>query len=218
MSLAPSLKTTLVTSIAVGVATVEGLTPTVLTDRLLPVTAEMSVSGGIPLVVRSQGPTASVQDQAVLTLSQLIPGLRKFRTIYPILPDAEGEENDLTPVLIENVIEGTSPAQAPLVWSGPIPALIQNGGQYIYPITGSVILNGLAPTSVMHEWEYPDRYPGKVTLETIPLEPTLILMRSAEVEQGSVTIEGLVPDLGTRYGWTTIDSQTSPLWTDIPRV
>lgn len=219
MSLTPTLLSTLATSVAVGSIVISGLEPTILSDKALPSQATLSFAGNLPSVVSSQGPTSSPEETALIGVEGKIPFLSRSLTVYPLLPDAEGEENDLTPTLTENVIQPSTPiSHAMLAWSGPVPALIQNGGQYIYPIVGSVVLNGLAPTSVLPEWQYPDRYPGKVTLETIPLEPTLILQRVTEGTAGSFSIQGLEPTLTQRYGWTTVASSSSPVWTDIPRV
>jgi hypothetical protein len=218
MSLTPTLVTTLATAIGVGSVSIGGLGPTILTDKALPGAASISISGLNPTVVSSQGPTAYTET-GYASLDGLLPELKRMLVIYPTLNDAVGEENDLTPTLVENVIEPTTPiTHAIFTISGIAPSVIGNGQQGIAPVSGVVTINGLAPEVVLLDAEIIDRFPGKASLEMIPLEPSLLLERTQSPDQGALSFQGLVPTLALKYGWLTVSLSGSAVWTDVPRV
>jgi hypothetical protein len=217
MSLAPTLLLERTIAVSVGAFALLGLAPGSDSSSASPGTAAMSMSGRTPTVIIAEGPV-SAPDVGALNLDGRIPFLLRELVIFPALPDAVPTENDLTPTLVWQ--DTKTPAQAPLVLTGYIPAVIRDGGQNIAPSVGAVSIAGLVPTLVLPAGQDTTIAPNRTELVVLGLIPALqteIVMAVAAPDLQPVVI-GLAPTLAVHYGWQTVELAGETIWLDVPTV
>jgi hypothetical protein len=217
MSLAPTLLLERTIAIGVGAISLFGNLPDYDRGTLTPSISSLSVAGNVPTVIVVAGPV-SAPDVAALRLDGQIPFLLRILVIAPALPDAVPTENDLTPTLVWQ--DTKTPAQAPLVLTGYIPAVITDGGQNIAPSVGAVAIAGLVPTLILPAGQDTTIAPNRTELVVLGLVPALqteIVMAVAAPDLQPMVI-GLAPTLAVHYGWQTVELAGETIWLDVPTV
>jgi hypothetical protein len=215
MALAPTLLKFLTIAPAVAAASISGPTPSFPLAYLQPARAAVTVNSLAPTVVQQAGPYAG-PDISPVVLNPLAPTLLRTLIIYPTLPDAAGESNDLS----VTVIWGTNAAPSTgLVTVGGLgPILIRDSGGLATPpyLSTPARMVGLAPDLGIPAENERLKTPREAPLGMILLEPTLLTTVTLENGIDSpVTMVGLAPTFSFRYGWTTVEAATTPVWTDV---
>ncbi len=215
MALAPALLKFLTIAPAVAEASIGGQTPSFQLAYPQPAQAALSVSGLAPTVVQQAGPYAGPDISAVV-LNPLAPTLLKTLIVYPTLPDASGESNDLSVTVIWGT--NTAPSSGLVTVGGLGPILITDGGGLATPayLTTPVQMVGLAPDLGIPAENERLKTPREAPLGMVLLEPTLLT--TITLENGvdaPVTMVGLAPSFSFHYGWTAVEAASIPVWTDV---
>ncbi len=214
MALAPTLLKFLTIAPAVAAASIGGQTPSFQLAYPQPARAALSVAGLIPTVVQQAGPYAGPDISAVI-LNPLAPTLLRTLIVYPTLPDSEGESNDLSVTVIWGT--NTAPSAGSVTVSGLGPILLTDGGGRATPayLSTPARMIGLAPDLGIPAENERLKTPREAPLGMVLLEPTLLTTVTLESSVGSVAVVGLAPTFSFRYGWTTVESASTPVWTDV---
>lgn len=215
MALAPTLLTFLTVAPAVASAAIGGQVPSFQIAYSEPARAVLSVSGLVPTVVQQAGPYAGPDISAVV-LNPLAPTLLTTLIIYPTLPDAEGESNDLSVTVLWGDV--ATPTGGLVTFAGLAPILLTDGGGLATPayLSTPAQMVGLVPDLVIPLENERLKTPREAPLGMIQLEPTLLTTVTLENGVDSpITMAGLAPTFAFRYGWTTVESASTPVWTDV---
>lgn len=215
MALAPTLLKFLTIAPAVAAASIGGQTPSFQLAYPQPARAALSVAGLIPTVVQQAGPYAGPDISAVV-LNPLAPTLLKTLIICPTLPDAAGESNDLSVTVLWG--DYVAPTRAVVTVGGLGPILLTDGAGLATPayLATPAQVVGLVPDLVIPLENERLKTPREAPLGMVLLEPTLLTTVTLENGVDSpVTMVGLAPTFSFRYGWTTVEAATTPVWTDV---
>jgi hypothetical protein len=215
MALAPTLLTFLTIAPSAAAAAIGGQVPTYDIAYPQPARASLSISGLIPTVLQQAGPYAGPEIGEV-TLNPLGPTLLTTLIVYPTLPDAAGESNDLSVTVLWEA--NPAPLSGLITVGGLSPSLIINDGQIVTPayLSAPATMAGLVPDLVISLQEQPLKTPREAQLGMILLEPTMVTTVTLENGVDSpITMVGLAPSFSFRYGWTTVEAATTPVWTDV---
>ncbi len=215
MALAPTLLKFLTIAPAVAAASISGPTPSFPLAYLQPARAAVSINSLAPTVVQQAGPYAGPDISAVV-LNPLAPTLLKTLIICPTLPDAAGESNDLSVTVLWG--DYVAPTRAVVTVGGLGPILLTDGAGLATPayLATPAQVVGLVPDLVIPLENERLKTPREAPLGMVLLEPTLLTTVTLENGVDSpVTMVGLAPTFSFRYGWTTVEAATTPVWTDV---
>ena len=213
MSLAPTLRTELKTSVGVGLISITGLIAGLSINFLSPGSAAASSVGLVPTLNTQSGPV-SQPDLSELMLNQLAPDLLKIRIVTTGLPDGVPEENDLTPVLVWG--DTNAPGVGFITTGGLVPALIRNGAQTIFVGAGAVTAVGLAQTVGVPAGQSGTSLALTGSVNQTSTVPTLLTERAIAADVGAATAMWLAPELTFRSGWLPTAAAQSAIWVDVP--
>lgn len=215
MALAPTLLKFMTIAPAVAAASIGGQLPSSQLAYPQPARASLSVNSLAPTVVQQAGPYAGPDISAVV-LNALAPTLLTTLIVYPTLPDAVGESNDLSVTVLWAT--NAAPTSGLVTVRGLGPILLTDGGGLATPayLSTPARMVGLVPDLVIPLENERLKTPREAPLGMVLLEPTLLTTVTLENGVDSpVTMVGLAPTFAFRYGWTTVESASTPVWTDV---